>query len=222
MKRFIQGAVLMVLIAMASAMATTNAAMLHGNGSVSVNGNAVMPTSTVFTGDRIETAPNSALTLTTNGSSVLVGQNSSLIFNGETVSFSMGSAVVKTTQGMVAKFQRVVITPGQSATRFQLLQKGNMLTVAALEGNLSIFDGRGGEIALSSGKQVDIALDNKDRDDKTAGGDVQNPTPTPTPAPDPNTSGIMAGMIAGSGAVMGVALTAILSMTQKPVSPSGP
>jgi hypothetical protein len=195
------------------------AATLRGSGGISVNGSTVIPTSTVFKGDRIETAPNSAVTLSSNGSSVLVEQNSSLIFNGENVSFTTGGAIVKTTQGMVAKFQRIVITPGQSASRFQMLQMGNVLRVAALEGNLSIFDGRGGEIALNSGKQVDIPLGDKDKDDKAA---------TDSPLPDSAAAGKViyqtttGPAVAGIGGVIAVALISMLAANQKAVSPSGP
>src|SRR5437868_13291053 len=108
---FSQSVVLMVIMALVSADAMASsaaAAILRGNGGISVNGSAVTPTSTVFKGDRIDIAPNSTVTLSTNGSSVLVEQNSSLIFNGENVSFTSGGAIVKTAQGMVAKFQRVV------------------------------------------------------------------------------------------------------------------
>ncbi|MCU1285745.1 MAG: hypothetical protein JWO13_2095 [Acidobacteriales bacterium] len=219
-RRFTQTVVLVVIMAMASAdaMASTTAAMLRGSGGVSVNGSTVTPTSTVFKGDVIETAPNSVATLSTNGSSILVEQNSSLVFNGENVSFSNGAATVKTTQGMTAKFRCVSITPAQSASRFQLLQMGNMLRVSALEGNLAVLDGRGGAIALASGKEVDIPLD--DKDDKGAVADSPN-TPNPV-GPNIVYQSTRGPAIAGTAGVITVALTAMLAATQHAVSPSGP
>src|SRR5882757_5374130 len=171
-KRLTQVIVLFVTCALASAdaLAAVAAATLHGNAGVSVNGNAVTPTSTVFGGDRIETAPNSAASLTMNGSSVLVGQNSNLVYNGQSVSFASGGAVVQTSQGMSAKFDRVDITPNQASAKFRLEQKGNILTVSALEGNVSIANGTK-NLALNAGQQVDIDLKAQDRS-KSAGNEL--------------------------------------------------
>jgi hypothetical protein len=200
--------VLFVMFALAcgDAMASAAAATLHGNGGVSVNGNPVMPTTTVFGGDVIETAPNAAANLTMNGSSVLVGQSSSVVFNGQSVSFASGGAVLQTSQGMAAQFHSVTITPSQPAAKFKLQQKGHTLNVAALEGNLSIVNGTS-SIGLAAGKSVDINLDapTQDSSGKTA---------TAT-----NVSG---GLIAGAGAVVAVAVAGIVAVSQKPVSPAGP
>src|SRR4051812_20211528 len=159
-KRFNQALVMCVVLALAcgDAMASAAAATLHGNGGVSVNGNPVMPTTTVFGGDVIETASNSAANLTMNGSSVLVGQNSSVVFNGQGVSFASGGAVLQTSQGMPAQFHGVTVTPSQAAAKFKLQQKGHTLNVAALEGNLTIANGTN-SFALPAGKSVDVNLD---------------------------------------------------------------
>jgi hypothetical protein len=198
--------VLFVMFALAcgDAMASAAAATLHGNGGVSVNGNPVMPTTTVFGGDMIETAPNAAANLTMNGSSVLVGQNSSVVFNGQGVSFASGGAVLQTSQGMAAQFKSVTITPSQPAAKFKLQQKGHTLNVAALEGNLSIVNGTS-NLSLAAGKSVDINLD--------------APQGSNTAATSADLTG---GLIAGAGAVVAVAVAGIVAVSQKPVSPSGP
>jgi hypothetical protein len=227
-KRFSQVIVLLVTCALisADALAAVAAATLHGNGGVSVNGNAVTPTSTVFGGDRIETAPNSAASLTMNGSSVLVGQNSNLIYNGPSVSFASGGAAVQTSQGMGAKFDHVAITPNQPSAKFRFQQNGTMLTVVAVEGSLSIANGTK-NLALNAGQQVDIDLNAKDR--KKAGADEpgssstdaqgSSTNPNPTPVDNGNVTGTM---IAGAGAVIGVAIAGIVAVSQKAISPSGP
>lgn len=226
-KRLTQVIVLLVTCTLVSAdaLATVAAATLHGNGGVSVNGNAVMPTSTVFGGDRIETAPNSAASLTMNGSSVLVGQNSNLVYNGQSVSFASGGAVVQTSQGMSAKFDHVDITPNQASAKFRLEQKGNILTVSALEGNVSIANGTK-NLALNAGQQVDIDLKAQDRR-KSAGNELDSSNtsaggtadPNPTPTANENTTGTM---IAAGGTVAAVAIAGIVAVSQKPISPSGP
>jgi hypothetical protein len=207
-KRLSQALVLFVIFTLAcgDAMASAAAATLHGNGGVSVNGNPVMPTTTVFGGDMIETAPNAAANLTMNGSSVLVGQNSSLVFNGQGVSFASGTAVLQTSQGMAAQFHSVTITPSQPSAKFKLQQRGHTLNVAALEGNLSIVNGIS-SFDLTAGKSIDIDLNAKDSD-----------SGVPQPADSTNAGGI----IAGAGAVLAVAIAGIVAVSQKPVSPAGP
>jgi hypothetical protein len=222
-KRLTQVMVLLVTCALASAdaVAAVSAATLHGNGGVSVNGNAVMPITTVFGGDRIETAPNSAASLTMNGSSVLVGQNSNLIYNGPGVSFSSGRGVIQTSQGLGAKFAGVAITPNQPAAKFQLEQKGDILTVAALEGSLSIADGAN-VISLNPGQQVDVDLKAKDRK-KAGGADVPSSPSQAGSVSGTVSQGVSAGTVmAASGTVMAVAITGIIAVSQKPISPSGP
>jgi len=232
-KRITRVIVLLVTCALisADALAAAAAATLHGNGGVSVNGNAVTPTSTVFGGDRIETAPNSAANLTMNGSSVLVGQNSNLVYNGPTVSFASGGAAVQTSQGMAAKFDHVAITPNQPSAKFRFQQNGNMLTVVAMEGSLSIVNGTK-NLALNAGQQVDIDLNAKDAR-KAAGDEIgsSNTSTSGTGAGSPAQGGssqsasnftTTGSILAASGAVMGVAIAGIVAVSQKAISPSGP
>jgi hypothetical protein len=233
-KRLTQVMVLLVTCALisADALAAAAAATLHGNGGVSVNGNAVTPTSTVFGGDRIETAPNSAASLTMNGSSVLVGQNSNLIYNGPNVSFAAGGAAVQTSQGMAAKFDHVAITPNQPSAKFRFQQNGSMLTVVAMEGSLSIVNGTK-NLALNAGQQVDIDLNAKDA--RKAAGDEPglsnagtSGTGAGSPAPQGGSGGgastlsTTGSALAASGAVIGVAIAGIIAVSQKAISPSGP
>src|SRR5436309_3365646 len=120
-KRISHFMVFVVIFSLASgnAWAAVAAAVLHGSGGVSVNGGAVTPTTTVFAGDHIDTAPDSAANLSMNGSSVLVNQSSSLIYSGQSMNFTAGGATIKTEQAMGAKFQRVTITPSQSVAKYQ-------------------------------------------------------------------------------------------------------
>jgi hypothetical protein len=204
-KRFSQVLVTFVIFSLAcgDAMASAAAATLHGNGGVSVNGNPVMPTTTVFGGDQIETAPNAAANLTMNGSSVLVGQNSSLVYNGQGVSFASGGATLQTTQGMAAQFHSVTVTPSQPLAKFKLQQKGHTLNVAALEGNLSIAKGTS-SFVLAAGKSMDINLD-----EPAQGGIAPSSSP-------------ISGGIAGLGAEAAAAITGIVAVSRKPISPAGP
>jgi hypothetical protein len=227
-KRLTQVIALLVTCALlsADALAAVTAATLHGNGGVSVNGNAVTSTSTVFSGDRIETAPNSVASLTMQGSSVLVVQDSNLIYNGQSVSFASGGAVVQTSQGLSAKIDHVDIRPNQSSAKFRFQQNGNILTVGALEGNLSIANGTK-NLGLNAGQQIDIDLRAQDRR-KAAADDPSASSPTTSggsadPKQIPLDSGnVTKGMIAGAGAVMAVAIAGLIAASQKAISPNVP
>jgi hypothetical protein len=227
------GVVAVLALASANVMASTAAAMLHGNGGVSVNGSSVMQTTTVFSGDRIETAPNSSVNLSMNGSSILVSEKSSLIFNGADVSFASGGAIVKTTQGLSARFRQVNVAPSKLMARFQLLQKGNILKVAALEGDLAIANGNK-NIALVAGQSVDIPLSEQERQsgDRTEvaqnsdGGsgtaDSSAPSPDPRQAQPLPAGSDKTGLIVGGIEATGVAIAGLVLVSQKPISPKGP
>src|SRR5437016_969698 len=107
MKRFSYNAVgLVVLLAMldTNVFGAVAAGMLRSNGGVSVNGSPVTPVTTVFAGDRIETAPKAVGSVSVNGSSLLLEENSSVVFNGQDMDFYCGGGTVQTTQGMSARY----------------------------------------------------------------------------------------------------------------------
>src|SRR3954471_11840827 len=122
-------------------LGAATAAMLRSNGGVSVNGSPVTPVTTVFAGDRIETAPNAAGSITVNGSSLLLNENSSMVFNGEGMDFQCGGGTIRTTQGLTSRYGRMLVKPANDAARYRVQQTGATLQVSALEGNLSLNDG---------------------------------------------------------------------------------
>src|SRR5437763_15121132 len=109
MKRFSPNSVaLLLLLSSASVYCSAAAAgMLRSNGGVSVNGAPVTPVTTVFAGDRIETAPKAGGNLTVNSSSLLLDENSSLVFNGQGMDFQCGGGTIQTTQGLAARYGRM-------------------------------------------------------------------------------------------------------------------
>lgn len=123
---------------------------------------------------------------------------------------------------MEAKFQRVTITPSQSAAKYQLQQKGNILTVAAIEGNLSIANGLS-NFGLAAGKSVDIDLNSKDHEKKAAvdelGSNATAPQSGTWSVPNPSNA---TGTYVAGGTVAAVAIIGLIAVNNKPVSPSGP
>jgi hypothetical protein len=226
-------AVLMV-ISLSSAeafAASAAAAMLRSNGGVSVNGSPVNPVTTVFAGDRIETAPQAAASLTMNGSSLLLDQNSSLTFTGDEMSFYCGGGTVQASQGLSARFGRVAVKPAKGTARFQVQQSGEMLKVSAIDGSLTVSDGAK-TIDLAAGNSTTLPnlgcgqMAKNTPQNITSGNANANPSPTssPTqPATAPQSpSGWTRGMIIPPSAVLATSIAGFILVNQNPVSPSGP
>src|SRR4051812_2136942 len=148
-------AILLVVSLSGEALAANAAAMLRSNGGVSVNGSPVNTVTTVFAGDRIETAPQAAASLTFNGSSMLMDQNSSLLFSNQEMNFYCGGGTIQTAEGMTARFGRVAVKPGKGTARFQVQQSAAELKVSALEGTLALTDGEK-TINLAAGNSASL------------------------------------------------------------------
>ena len=237
MKRSIYSfaAVLLVISLSGAALASSAAAaMLRSNGGVSVNGAPVNSVTTVFAGDRIETAPQSGASLTVNGSSLLMDPNSSMLFSGEEMNFYCGGGTIQT-QGLTARFGRMAVKPAKGTARFQVQQSGAELKVSALDGNLSVFDGEK-TINLTPGNSASVPNLGCGQVAKNISPDALNNGVANSPAPNapPNSPPLggpqgpaakvwTKGMWSAPAAVTGVAVTGIILLQQqRPVSPSGP
>ena len=123
-------------------MADATSAMLIANGSATVNGSPVERATAVFPGDKVQTGPNAMATLTSQGSAVTVGGNSSLVFSKSFVNVLCGTAMVATSRGMSARVSNLLIQPVRGVqTRFQITQNEGQLQIIAREGTLAIDNG---------------------------------------------------------------------------------
>jgi hypothetical protein len=201
------------------------AAMLRSSGGVSVNGNpATTSVTTVFSGDRIETGPKSVGNVSFNGSSILLDENSNVVFSGQDMDFTCGGGTLKTAQGTAAKYGRYGVKPAQDSARFQVQQTGATLRVSALEGNLVLSDGAK-NFNLAAGNTMNVPYTGCVQMAKADPQDLNVPSPnSPSPVgPTPiNTSTGLKAAIAAPAIVVSLALAAILAVSQNPVSPAGP
>jgi hypothetical protein len=134
--------VLVVLFPASIVMADVTSAMLSGTGNVSVNGTPIERATAVFPGDKVQTGPNSIATLTSEGSSVTVPGNSSLVFSKSFVNVLCGTALVATSRGMSARVSHLLVQPARGApARFQITQSEGQLQIIAREGTLAIDNG---------------------------------------------------------------------------------
>jgi hypothetical protein len=235
MKRSIYSFVAVLLVISLSGVALASnaaAAMLRSNGGVSVNGSPVNSVTTVFAGDRIETAPQAGASLTVNGSSLLMDANSSMLFSGDEMNFYCGGGTIQTAQGLSARFGRMAVKPAKGTARFQVQQSGAELRVSALDGDLSVFDGEK-TINLTPGNSASVPNLGCGQLAKNIPQDIVNNSVNNVPNAPPNSPPVASapttgthvwtrGMLAAPSAVMGVAVTGIILIQQHPVSPSGP
>ena len=168
---------LAVILPAATMSAETHAAMMYATNTVMLNGVGAERSSAVFAGDSIQTPANGAVRLTAEGSTVMVGPLTTLVYEGDSVRLGSGSTMVTTEKGMKTQVQRLVIAPAaQARTSYRVVRGGGQVMIAALHGAVKVSDG-------SSSKTV-------------AEG---NTTSVPDPAPAPPQGGATPGASGGSG-----------------------
>ncbi len=168
---------LAVLVPAAMMAADTNAAMLYATNRVSLNGSIPTQSSAVFAGDTIQTPSDSAVTLTTQGSTVVVGPSSLLVYQGDVVRLGLGTTMVTTEKGMKTEVQKLLVSPAaKGRSSYRVARTSGKVMIAALRGSLKISDGSS-EKTVAEGNSATIA--------------------DPSPAPD--TPGAVPG--AGGGAI---------------------
>lgn len=134
--------VLVVSFPVSMVMADATSAMLIASGNVTVNGSPIERATAVFPGDKVQTGPNTVATLTSQGSAVTVGGNSSLVFSKSFVNVLCGTALISTSRGMSARVSNLLVQPARGAqTRFEISQNEGQLQIIAREGTLAIDNG---------------------------------------------------------------------------------
>src|SRR5208282_1546406 len=93
---------LLFFLVLAATMLTaqTNGAMLYTKGNVTLNGQSVPSSTSIFVGDRLEVADASVGSINRNGSSVVLSSNSSMQYQQSGVALLKGSARISASQGM--------------------------------------------------------------------------------------------------------------------------
>jgi hypothetical protein len=189
----------------------TPAAMLHASGKVEVNRSGTPGTMALFSGDSVDTLPDSVANITSRGTSILVMPNSSVKLRSNAVELSQGDVVIATSTGMAAKADDLTITPAaQKQSKFEVSENDDSVTVAAQQGNVTVSDGQQSS-TVQEGQQTTHEKKNK----KKAGGAVPG-----------GGGGVLSGKtLAIIGGASGAALAGILittsGSTKKCVSPSG-
>ncbi len=132
----------------------TASAMLYTTGSAWVNGSEVPKSAAVFSGDMLQTRPDSTASIQTNGSSVMVMANSLVEFEGPAVEIEHGGVRVTTSHGLAAHAGDVTIKPaGNSWTEFQVVDVNGQVQIAANKGDVTVQDDKG-TTTVTQGQQT--------------------------------------------------------------------
>ena len=212
--------------------AAATAAMLRSKGGVSVNGAPVTPVTTVFSGDRIETAPEAAGSLTIGGSSLILDPNSSMVFSGQSLDFYCGGGTVQANQGMTARYGNTFVRPAKDSARYQVHQAGAVVRVAALDGDLTVTEGAR-NFTVPSGSSMNVAYTGCSQIAQNSPQGTQSPASTssaPNQQPNPQTptpintsdTKLTTALVVAPSIVAAVAVAGIIAVSQNPVSSTGP
>ena len=119
-------------------------AVLHASGKVQVNGNdSRQITTTLFSGDVIQTDEESAANIIAGGSSVLVMPGAAVKFLGNKVELTQGSMAIATSEAMSATVDNVIITPAaQRLSKFEVAEDEDTVVIIARQGSVAVSDGQ--------------------------------------------------------------------------------
>src|SRR6266581_1362529 len=153
MQSKILSCIMILVFPAAMLLAETNGAMLYAKGSVTINGSNAARSSAIFAGDQVKTSANAGVSIASQGSTVLVPANSSVVYQGSSIKLGYGNVRVNTQKGMATQFNSVSIAPATGSANYAVIQDKGKLQIAALTGALTIRDGAGTMI-VDSGKMA--------------------------------------------------------------------
>jgi hypothetical protein len=195
----------------------TASAMLYTSGSAWVNGSEVPRSAAVFSGDLLQTRPDSTASIQSNGSSIMVLADSLVKFEIPAVELEHGSVRVTTSRGLAARAGDVTVKPVSNTwTEFQVTDVDGRVQIAANKGDVTVQDDKG-TTTVTQGQETtrDDTTDVEKKKKKrrraagaapAAGGGIMSSTPA---------------VVGGIGAGAGVGIWLLLQNTQ-PVSPACP
>lgn len=160
-----------VLLSANLTFAESRAALAVASGMAALNGTALSHSTTIFVGDQLETSTNSAVTISLNGTTVLIGANSRMHYFGESVALHSGSMQVSTSKGMKLQTDTVTIEPNKTEAKFRVDRGTKTVQVAALAGELKVFNGEETRV-LEPGTTVTL----QEQDDDQAPSPVKGPS----------------------------------------------
>jgi hypothetical protein len=196
----------------------TPSAMLYTNGAAWLNGSVVPKSAAVFSGDLLQTRPDSTASIQSNGSSVMVLADSLVKFEGPTIELEHGAVRVTTSRGLAARAGDITIKPAADAwTEFQVRDVDGQVQIAANKGDVTVQDDKGTTTTVSQGQETT-------RDDTTDAEKKKKKRRRGAGAAWAASGGIMSSTPVVVGGLVGIGVGTVWIWTRStpPVSPSCP
>jgi len=156
--RKILALLLVIVFSSAALMADRPSAMLITSGTVRLNGTVLPQSTSVFTGDVIDTAADSVGSLSRSGSSVVVDPDSSVRYQDDGVSILKGTARVQTSKGLPAHAGPISVIPVTKDALFDVRTDGKTALITSRVGALTLTDGTE-SFTLGAGNTAKVNVD---------------------------------------------------------------
>jgi hypothetical protein len=159
---------LMVMIFPAALFAADQpAAMLYSHGTALLNGSSIARSSAIFSGDLVQTNPDSVANINATGSSVLVLNDSLVQYEGSALKLEHGGVTISTSKLLATRAGDVTVSPTASVwTEFEVRDVDGRVQIAARKGDLTISDDSG-TTTLAQGQQTTRDESQSQTDNKT-------------------------------------------------------
>jgi ferric-dicitrate binding protein FerR (iron transport regulator) len=153
---------MLLLFPASTLLAETQAAMIMVSGIAALNGTALAGTTTIFSGDLLETGANSQLTINTKGSTILIGANSRLHYFGDSIDLDSGSTQVNTSQKLQVQTETIKVEPNGTSAKFRVDRAPRTVVIAALEKEVRV-DNNGESRIVPQGTTVTLVEQDQDQ-----------------------------------------------------------
>jgi hypothetical protein len=139
----------LITVLPASLIAQDQAAMLHSDGSVQLNGAAAPPSTAIFPGDLIVTQAGALAKIDVTGSTATVQPSTQVRFEGNDLFLEHGAVQVTTFTSMRVRVGCLTVVPVKNeATQYDVTDVDGRVTVHAAKSDVRI-ESRGGSLAQS-------------------------------------------------------------------------
>jgi len=197
-------------------------AILHTQGGVLVNGREAADSTAIMPGDLLETYLGAVANLTTDGSTVVIHEQSIVKYNGDSLSLEHGNVAVGTSKSMSVNIDCLRVVPvSNDWTQYEVTDLDGQVRVAAIKLDVNIVRGISMRkpSAASTGSESGTVHEGQQatRDESQACGAAKPPAGTTAV----NTKWIEIGAAAGGG---GILLCLLLCSGKQPpkTSPDSP
>lgn len=195
----------MIVIFPASLLAGDAApAILHTQGGVLVNGTEAADSTAIMPGDVLETYLGAVANLTTDGSTVVIHEQSIVKYNGDSLSLEHGNVAVGTSKSMSVNIDCLRVVPvSNDWTQYEVTDINGQIRVAAIKLDVNIVRGISVRKPSATGPAAESGTVHEGqqatRDESQACGVAQAPRGTAGPI---QTKWIEIGAAAGGGGIL--------------------